>query len=111
MAALPADIIIAREKLTSYLLVPRAKDDKSRFLSRAGFVRENADQLEAAIRRLAADTDAVADGENEYGVFLRIEGQLAGPLGSPAVALIWMRRHADGSIHFVTLKPAKEKQP
>ena len=42
---LPADAIIAPEKLTRYLLVRHARGDKSAFLARAGYTLENADQL------------------------------------------------------------------
>ncbi len=49
---LPDDVTIPSEKLTAYLLVPKAKNDKSKFLSLAGFTQENPDVLEVAIRAL-----------------------------------------------------------
>jgi len=42
---LPADTVIARRKLDEYLLRHRDEDDKSGFLSLAGYALENADQL------------------------------------------------------------------
>jgi hypothetical protein len=33
--------IIPEEKITRYLLVPRIKDDKSKFLAQAGFTQDN----------------------------------------------------------------------
>jgi len=85
-------------------------DDKSKFLSQAGFTRENPHLLLAAIRELAARTEAVEDGGNEYGVFLRAEGRLTGPSGrSLPVVTIWLRWRTDGQTRFVTLKPWKEK--
>ena len=40
------------------------------------------------------------------GTFYRLEGSLVGPGGqSLAVVTVWIRWHADGSFHFVTLKP------
>jgi len=107
---IPADATIAADKLTRYLLVARPWDDKARFLARAGFTLDDPDALAAAIRRLTAGAEAIEDSENDYGVFLRVEGQLVGPAGRLAVVLIWMRRHVDGSVHFVTLKPLKEKR-
>ena len=35
---IPSDAIIADEKITHYLLVPREQDDKSKFLAQAGFI-------------------------------------------------------------------------
>jgi len=102
--------MIPMEKLTAYLLVPREWDDKSKFLGAAGFTRDNPHLLLAAIRDLAAMTEAVEDGENEYGVFLRAEGRLTGPSGRTlAVVTIWLQLRSDGHTRFVTLKPLKEK--
>lgn len=36
---LPVEVVIPREKLTHYLLAPRTKNDKSRYLAQIGFVR------------------------------------------------------------------------
>lgn len=43
---LPADAVIAEAKLTQYLLVPLPKDDKSKFLQKAGYTLDNWQQLE-----------------------------------------------------------------
>ncbi|MEA5605747.1 hypothetical protein [Nostoc sp. UHCC 0252] len=50
---IPLDAIIADEKITRYLLVPREQDDKSKFLALAGFTQDNPELLKAAIRQLA----------------------------------------------------------
>jgi hypothetical protein len=99
------------EKLTAYLLVAREWDDKSKFLEQAGFTRSNPHLLLAAIRDLATTANAVEDRENEYGVFLRAEGELTGPNGRTLqVVTIWLQSPTDGRIRFVTLKPRKEKK-
>lgn len=98
------------EKLTSYLLVDREWDDKSKFLAQAWFSRENPHLLLASIRELAASVEATEDGENQYGEFLRAEGRLSGPNGRIlSVVTIWLRGRSDGRVRFVTLKPWKEK--
>jgi hypothetical protein len=108
---IPADAVIPMEKLTAYLLVPREWDDKSKFLSQAGFARDNPHLLLAAIRELAAESEAEEDRENDYGVFLRAEGRLTGPNGkSLTVVTIWLRVRTNGQTRFVTLKPSKEKK-
>jgi hypothetical protein len=109
---IPPDAIIPLEKLAAYLLVAREWDDKSKFLAQAGFTRENPHLLLAAIRELAATAEAVEDGTNEYGTFLRAEGTLIGPNGRElAVVTIWLHSRTDARVRFVTLKPWKEKRP
>jgi hypothetical protein len=78
---IPPDAVIPHDKLTRYLLVPRAWDDKSRYLGLAGFTLDDWSVLETSIRRMAAEYDAIADGENEYGTFFRVDGHLEGPNG------------------------------
>src|SRR4051794_28913195 len=108
---IPPDAKIPLEKVTKYLLVPREWDDKSKFLARAGFTRDNPERLLQAIRDLAAAAEAVEDRTDEYGVFFRAEGELQGPNGRDLqVVTIWLRWHMDGLVRFVTLKPRKEKR-
>jgi hypothetical protein len=108
---LPKNVIIADDKLTRYLLAQRDWDDKSKFLSLAGFTAGNPNELKAAILTLAEGAEAVEDGNNEYGVFYRTDGILQGVNGKHlGVAIIWLRWHIDGSFHFVTLKPLRGKR-
>lgn len=108
---IPDDAAIAKEKLFEYLLVRREHDDKSNFLGQAGFDLSRQDELLEALRNLASTAEAVEDGNNEYGDFYRAEGNLLGPNGSQLrVATIWLRWKIDGSFHFVTLKPQREKK-
>ena len=108
---IPADALVPGEKLTKYLLVHREWDDKAKFLAKAGFGLQNAPRLLAAIRKLAAEAEAVEDGANEYGDFLRADGELQGPNGVIlSVTSIWLREKLGGRVCFVTLKPRKEKK-
>jgi hypothetical protein len=89
---IPQDATIATEKLTHYLLFPRPFDDKSKFLGRLGFDRSRPFELELAIRNFVSENDATSDGENEYGEFLRVEGELVGPSGIKSrIVQIWIR--------------------
>lgn len=113
---LPVNIVIPDEKLTGYLLFPRIWNDKSKFLSQAGFTSTNSGRLkkELALQKelatLAQKAEAVEDGVNEYGIFYRTDGELTGPNGrSLPVTAIWMRRETDGVVCFITLKPRREK--
>jgi hypothetical protein len=106
---IPGDAVIPQEKLTRYLLVPRSKDDKSKFLAQAGFTQENPDDLLNAILQLVLTSDAVEDNINEYGAFYTVEGNLQGLNGrSLLVVTIWLQSRDDGSFRFITLKPKKD---
>jgi hypothetical protein len=71
---IPADAVIATDKLTGYLLIARPLDDKSKFLAGAGFTQSNFEILEAAIRNLATVAPAEEDGRNDYGIFWPVAG-------------------------------------
>ncbi len=70
---IPADAVIAPEKLANYLLAHRRKNDKSRYLLRAGFDQSNPEVLEAAIRKACAGGDAIAQRVSEYGTYLPVD--------------------------------------
>lgn len=108
---IPINAIISDEKLICYLLVPKAQDDKSKFLAQAGFTQENPKTLKAAIRLLADSVDAVEDRANEYGIFYRVEGNLTGiNEATLSVVTIWLKRAIDDKYQFITLKPKKESK-
>ncbi len=103
---IPPDAIIPPGKLTSYLLTPRAKDDKSKYLARGRFTPASAPLLEAEIRRLAAAQDAIVDRAREHGVYYTVSGEIVGPTNlSLSVKLVWLHR-VDGVFSFVTLVPS-----
>jgi len=109
---IPKNAIVADEKLTRYLLVRRAYDDKAKYLGLAGFTLGSAEALKREILELAWREDAVEEAENEYGILYRVEGALRGVNGRLLpVTTIWLSSFADGTTRFVTLKPRKEKTP
>lgn len=104
---IPDNAIIPREKLMHYLLIPQRKNDKSGFLAQAGFIQENPDLLEQAIRQLIAENEALLDRQNEYGTFYRVVGDLHGPNGILATVTVWIQLTHNNRYRFVTLKPAR----
>lgn len=105
---IPNNAVIPEEKLTCYLLVPRLKDDKSKYLAQAGFTQANPEDLLTAIRQLIVDNEAVEDNVNEYGVFYLVEGNLQGINNNNlAVVTVWLQSKYDGTFRFITLKPQK----
>lgn len=105
---LPANTIIARRKVTEYLLRHRREDDKSGFLALAGYTAEHADRLLLDLREQLLPLDAELFEETEYGAKYRICGTLTGPNGRALrIASIWMKDNATGETKFVTLRPDK----
>ena len=76
---LPADTVIARRKLDEYLLRHLDEDDKSGFLSLAGYTLENPDQLMNDLRTQLLPLEAEFFDQTEYGAKYQIRGTLAGP--------------------------------
>ena len=105
---IPEDSIIAFEKLTRYLLVARVRNDKSKYLARAGFTLENPEALLKAIRFLSGTAEAVQERTTEYGTFYRVQGELDGVNGvNISVIAVWLERKADGQFQFITLVPGE----
>ncbi|MDD5199837.1 MAG: hypothetical protein PHC88_08540 [Terrimicrobiaceae bacterium] len=105
---LPADAIIARRKLTHYLLVPLAQGDKSRFLAKAGYDLNQADQLLEDLRGQVLPGDAEELHRTEYGQYHQIRSLLTGPNGRTLrIRTIWMTEHLSQRTKFVTLIPEK----
>ncbi|MFZ4828670.1 MAG: DUF6883 domain-containing protein [Phototrophicaceae bacterium] len=105
---IPSDAEIAPEKLTRYLLLPQAKNDKSKWLASLGFTLNNPSDLEIAIRNLVKDNEAVLDREDEYGVFYQVQGILRGSNRQASAVSIWIYTQASATYRFITLKPHKE---
>lgn len=106
---LPGDLLIAEEKLTGYLLVWRARNDKSAYLAQAGYELSNWKVLEDDLRRLAATAEAKSEGTNPFGEFFAARGELHGPNGVILrVKTVWIRLAETQETRFVTLFPDKE---
>ena len=105
---LPADAIIAREKLTRYLLVRQARGDKSVFLAKAGYTLANPDQLLRDLRKQLLGLAAAPLHSTVFGTFYEICGALTGPNGvTLSVRSIWMEEKLSGATKFITLVPEK----
>lgn len=83
---LPPNTIIARAKVTDYLLRPRDEDDKSGFLGIAGYTLENPDRLINDLRSQILPLAAEQVEETEYGPKFQIRGTLTGPTGGNCVS-------------------------
>ncbi len=107
---LPEDTLIAREKLTHYLLALKKRNDKSKWLAQAGYTLENWQALETDLRNQILAKDAAPIEKTGYGQMYEINGKLTGPNGKIlAVLTIWMTESATGDTKFITMYPNREE--
>ena len=107
---LPATAIIAKEKITDYLLEWQPDNDKSKFLELAGYRSNNWQRLTDDIRTQILSTDAEFSRKTPYGDLFRIRKELTGPNGvTLRVVTIWMKEYVSGETKFITLFPDKER--
>ena len=107
MTYLDGNAIIAKEKLTKYLLIRQEQNDKSQFLEQAGYTLENWQQLEQDLRKQVLSLKAIPTTKTRYGQKYVIFGVLVGVNGvNLRVKTIWIVRN--NTTRFVTLFPDKE---
>lgn len=107
---LPDDTLIAQEKLTQYLLTLRKRNDKSQWLSQAGYTLENWQVLEKDLRNQILSVDATPTENTEYGQMYEIKRKLIGPNGKNLqVCTMWMTETATGNTKFITMYPDKRR--
>lgn len=105
---LPVNAIIASEKLTQYLLTLRKRNDKSQWLSQAGYFLENWQLLEKDLRTQILSLTGIPIENTKYGQMYEIKGNLTGPNGRAlAVCTIWMTETATRETKFITMYPDK----
>lgn len=95
-------ISISEEKITDYLLVRKLKNDKSIFLERLGYNKENYIILIDDIKKLATENDLVLSKTSDFGDLYSVVGILRNKL----VVTIWLEELPDNKFRFVTLYPA-----
>ena len=108
---LPPDAFIDPHKATHYLLVWRAKGDKSAYLARAGYTQATAAQLIDDLRAQILPREAVAVESTGHGQYYEIRASLRGPNGRTLrICAIWMTEHLSGITKFITLVPDKTRR-
>lgn len=106
---IPKDAHIPKEKLENYLLEPRKQNDKSKFLAKGGFSKDNIEELEASLREHITTEEASLMEETEYGEMYEVKGDLKGANGSfLSIISVWIKRAFDQIYQFVTLTPWKK---
>ena len=107
---LPEHTIIAKEKLTGYLLEFKKRNDKSQWLAKAGYSRENWKILENDLRKQILSKEAVCLETTEYGRLYEIKGIIIGPNGTTLlVRTIWMIETETDISKFITMYPSEKE--
>ncbi|MCL5031560.1 MAG: hypothetical protein M1480_21355 [Bacteroidetes bacterium] len=106
---LSSSAIITPEKIKEYLLSQRKRNDKSKWLAKAGYTLENWNELETDLRTQILNKDAVYTDTTIYGNIFEIKGVLNGPNGmSLEVCTIWIIEHESESTKFITMYPERK---
>jgi hypothetical protein len=105
---LPESTLIAREKLTLYLLANKKRNDKSKWMAQAGYTLSNWQDLETDLRRQILSIDAKPIENTNFGQLFEIRGNLSGPNGNIlSVVTIWMTEIEGEITKFITMYPDK----
>lgn len=105
---LPIETIISSEKLKLYLLAPKKRNNKSRWLAKAGYLNKNWQTLEKDLRAQILTLPATPTEKTNYGQMYEIRGKLIGPDGTSLdVCTIWMHEFETNITKFITMFPDK----
>ena len=108
---LPKDVTIPHDQLLRYLLLPREENDKSKFLSSAGYTLANWEVLEHDLHQLIQTSEVSDIKTTPYGIKYEIRGILNGPNGRTLhIVTIWIKLETTEDIRFVTLFPDRVVQ-
>jgi hypothetical protein len=107
---LPQDALISDEKLVKYLLAPKKRNDKSKWLAQAGYTLENWPLLKEDIRQQVLPKSASLIESTDYGKMYEVRARLKGPNGkSLLVRTVWMVEAATNTTKFITMYPDRRR--
>ena len=97
-------IFVDPAKITNYLLVPKDKNDKSRFLNDLGYSLDNWEDLANDICKIINENEAIFQKSSPFGGDLfEVKGQLR----NFGIVTIWLLLESENTFKFVTLFPNK----
>jgi hypothetical protein len=95
-------IEIPAEKLKDYLLVQKEKNDKSAFLLKLGYTKENWNELQDDIKYIATHNEATLQQQTPFGDMYEVKGKLK----NFGIITIWLLAVDTEKYKFITLFPA-----
>ncbi|SRR5579883_1754310 len=106
----PSGLVIQDRKLTHYLLIYQAEDDKSEFLASAGYTLQNWQLLKRDRLSAMAVAEVVEVMSTDWGTRFKVKAQWNGANGQRLkVIVIWQQDEGSDIIRFVTLYPDKSR--
>ncbi|HEY3876887.1 MAG TPA: hypothetical protein VGM92_15585 [Candidatus Kapabacteria bacterium] len=106
---IPKDAIIAEEKVRDYLLKPLEEGDKSLFLNRAGYTREEWWELLRDLREQILPVEGTLQRRTRFGERYEVRAILRGPNGRTLpIRTFWENNRIQGW-KFITLIPDKSR--
>ncbi len=108
---LPTNIVIPRDKLLRYLLLPRDENDKSGFLALGGYSLRNWQQLKEDLIHFARQNPIDSSVTTSFGEKHSVKGTLTDPNGYELyIVTIWLTLESTNETRFITLFPDREYQ-
>jgi hypothetical protein len=102
---IPKEAIIAEEKIRDYLLKQLDEGDKSLFLNRAGYTREEWWELHRDLREQILPAEGVLQRKTRFGERYVVTSSITGPNGRTlAIRTFWENNYIQGW-KFITLIP------
>jgi hypothetical protein len=99
-------IDVPASKIVEYLLVIKAKRDKSKFLFSIGYSQENWEELLGDIVEIALNNELILQRITEFGSLYSAEGKLK----NKKVITIWLQEINYDRLRFITLYPYNYEQ-
>ncbi|WP_416666541.1 DUF6883 domain-containing protein [Egbenema bharatensis] len=101
-------MVIQDRKLTHYLLVYQAEDDKSEFLARAGYKLQNWQLLKRDILKAMESAEIAEVTRTDWGTRFKVKSEWVGLNGQRLeVITIWQQDEGTSTARFITLYPDK----
>ena len=92
--------------MLNYLLVKKERNDKSGFLTKLGFTKDNWQELKVEISEIASKNEAILQQETEFGSLYEVKGELK----AFGVVTIWFATVDNDKFRFITLFPDRGLQ-
>lgn len=106
------NVVVGKRKLVEYILNNAHQEGatKAKYLAEIGYTTDTWRALRKVLLDLFARGNLRGKTVSEYGVKYEISGRIVGPSGSSRrVKTIWIVRHNERTMRFVTLIPEKKE--
>ena len=100
------NVEIPKGKITEYLLVRKAKNDKSEFLLKLGYSTQNWMELESDIKKLVEENEPYLQSHSPFGDLYEVKGTLR----NLEVVTIWLLTVSRDKFKFITLFPNNKRE-